>query len=246
MLRLLVIRRRFWTSWAPNSKEEVYEDTINFFIYGASTSVALYASQFTRYGARAGGKKIKLFGAASKARHSMLTQEPYSFDALVDYRDAEWPPQVRRLTCGAGIHLAFDCISEGNSVQQVASTLSADGKLAIVRSREGGAWKASDLPTEPSYGAVWEGLGEEVQYQGFTVQRSPSARAFTVAFYRWLSQVMGSELFPNPIRLMPGGLQKIVEDGFVLLGSGDMGERQVERTGERMKPVSAEKLVYKL
>ncbi|KAK7185581.1 enoylreductase-like protein [Paraphaeosphaeria sporulosa] len=48
------------------------------------------------------------------------------------------------------------------SIEKVSSTSAGSGRIAIVRSRDGGAWKAGKLPLEPMYGAVWEGLGEEV------------------------------------------------------------------------------------
>ncbi|KAF1959252.1 GroES-like protein [Byssothecium circinans] len=220
-------------------------DIVNFFIYGASTAVGLYAAQMARLSAKASGKKIRLFGAASKARWQMLKSEPYGYDHLVDYRDQDWPEQVRQLSDGK-IHYAYDCVSEDTSVEKVCSTLASDGQYAVVRSRAGKAWKADHLPIEPIYGAVWEGLGEEVQYQGFTVPKSLAARAFAVEFYRWLGGAVGSELTQAPIRLMPGGLEKVVEDGFRLLGSGKMEERQHGRSEDWMRPVSAEKLVYVL
>jgi len=231
--------------WATNYREREEED-LAFFIYGASTSVALYAAQFVRLSALASGRKIRLFGAASKARWQFLKDAPYGYDGLVDYRDADWPAQIRALAGGRGVDFAYDCISEADSVVRVSSTLADGGKVAIVRSRAGGAWKADDLPVEPIYGAVWEGLGEEVQYQGFTVKKSVAAREFAVEFYKWLGRSVGSQLVPNPIRLMPGGLEKVVEDGFALLGPGRMEDRGEGRTEEWMRPVSAEKLVYKI
>jgi len=131
-------------------------------------------------------------------------------------------------------------------VKRVATTVRKGGKMAIVRSRQGGAWAAGEdeLPTEPIYGAVWEGLGVEIQYQGLVVPASEAARKFAAAFYSWLSA--GGELEPNPIRLMPGGLDRVVPDGFMLLGSGAMEARQQDRTEEWMKPISAEKLVYRV
>jgi NADPH:quinone reductase-like Zn-dependent oxidoreductase len=165
---------------------------------------------------------------------------------LVDYKDESWPQQIKGMSGEVGMHYAYDGLSEGDSVARVASTLTSGGKLAIVRSREGGAWKAEDLPIEPIYGAVWEGLGEEVQYQGLTVSKSPAARSFAVAFYQWLSEALGAELKPVPVRLMPGGLEKVVADGFALLGAGGMEDRKAERKEDWMKPVSAEKLVYKI
>jgi threonine dehydrogenase-like Zn-dependent dehydrogenase len=206
------------------SKAEV----TNVFIYGASTTAALYAAQMVRLSAKAGGRTVRLFGTASRARWDLLTAEPYGYDFFVDYRDEHWPERVKELTGGAGIHYAFNCISEGDPVARTSSALESDGKMVIV-------------------GAVWEGLREEVQFQGgFTVRRSPAARGCAVAFYAWLSGNIGSDLIPNPIRLIPGGLEKVVEDVFQLLGAGGTGKRQVKRMEEWMRTVSAEKFVYKI
>jgi len=55
---------------------------------------------------------------------------------------------------------------------------------------------------------------------------------------------------PNPIRIMPGGLERMVEDGFTLLGSGKVNERHlnpsVDGRSEWMRPISGEKLVYNI
>lgn len=215
------------------------------FIYGASTSVGMYAAQLARRSAEASGIKIRLIGAANPSRSDKLRAPPYVYDELVDYRAAGWSEKVLELTAGNGVECAFDCISEGSTVRNVAKTLRTGGKMAIVRSREGGAWENDDLRegVEPSYGAVWEGLGEDVLYQGLTLPASHEERDFASAFYRWLSD--GGELQPSPVRLMPGGLDRIVPDGFALLGSGSM-EHRGKATAEWMRPVSAEKLVYKL
>lgn len=218
--------------------------SMSVFIYGATTSVGLYAAQLVQRGAEKSGLKIKLFGAASPRHHPMLTAKPYSYDGLVDYRDADWPSRVRAFTDGIGVDYAYDCISEGSTVQHTDQTLSSVGQMAIVRSREGGAWTSAgaSLTTEPSYGAVWEGLGEDVEYQGMPLPASREGRQFAVAFYSWLSTQ--AELQPNPIRQMPGGLDSIVKDGFSLLGDGAMHARDSGRTEAWMKPLSAEKMVY--
>ena len=221
-------------------------DPLHVLIYGASTSVGLYAAQLIRHAASASGQRVVLIGTASKARFPLLQAAPYTYDFLVDYHDSSWPSQVLELTKSKGINLALDCISEGSSVAGVASTLKSGGKLAVTRSLEGGAWDSASLKhgIVPSYGAVWEGLGERVEYQGFVLPSSASSRAFTVAFYRCLSS--GGKIKSNPIRLMPGGLAKVVPDGFTLLGSGSMGDRANEREEAWMKPISAEKMVYRL
>lgn len=218
--------------------------TSSFFIYGASTSVGLYAAQLVRRSVEASGLAIKLIGAASKARFPMLQAEPYTYDALVDYRDPNWPEQVRALSMSNGVDYVFDCISEGSTVKLASSTLREGGKLAVVRSKEGGAFNAEGLGVEPIYGAVWEAFGVEIQYQNLNVPACLEARGFASAFYSWLSGQ--HRLTANPVRLMPGALERIVPDGFALLGSGSMQDRQQRREEPWMKPVSAEKLVYKI
>ncbi|KAK0738694.1 hypothetical protein B0T18DRAFT_422609 [Schizothecium vesticola] len=126
----------------------------------------------------------------------------------------------------------------------VCETVREGAKVAIVRSREAGAWSTEGVPLEKVvYGAVWEGLGKEVGYTGFVVPASAEARAFAVAFYKWLSE--GKNLEPSPVRMMPGGLERVVEDGLALLGPGKMEDRG-SRTEEWMRPVQAEKLVYQI
>ena len=218
--------------------------TFSFFIYGASTSVGLYAAQLARRSAESSGSTVQLIGTAGQKHFKKLKAEPYCYDELVDYHEEDWPSEVRRLTNGRGVDYAYDCISEGSTVSKTSSTLAPGGKMAIVRSREGGAWSAENLPVEPSYGAVWEGLGEEVQYQGMSLPASSKARSFAVAFYKWLSD--GGRLEQNPIREMPGGLESIVTDGLRLLGSGTMGDRDAKSEKAWMKPLSAEKMVYSI
>jgi hypothetical protein len=221
-------------------------DPLHILIYGASTSVGLYAAQLIRHAATLSSRPIVLFGTASEARFPLLEAVPYAYDDLFDYHDATWPSEIRLTLRSSRVDLALDCISEGSSVAKVCSTLNPEGRVAVTRSIEGGAWDASGLKQGlvPSYGAVWEGLGERVEYQGFVLPVSEASRAFTVAFYRWLST--GGRLEANPIRLMPGGLAKVVEDGFTLLGSGSMGDRAHGRKEDWMKPISAEKMVYRI
>ena len=47
---------------------------------------------------------------------------------------------------------------------------------------------------------------------------------------------------------MPGGLERVPLDGFVLLGGGDIQSRsgKKEDLEEHMRPISGEKLVYRV
>ncbi|KAK1833625.1 hypothetical protein QBC39DRAFT_400858 [Podospora conica] len=221
------------------------KDEVTVFVYGASTSVGIYAAQLVRRGFEAAGRRVRLIGAAGRGRWGVLRGGTYGYEELVDYKDEGWVGRVRGFTEeGRGVDFALDCVSEGVTVRMVSETLGEGGKVAIVRSREGGAWRTEGVPMEKVvYGAVWEGLGKEVGYTGFVVPASAEARAFAAAFYRWLSE--GRNLEPSPVRLMPGGLERVVEDGFALLGAGTMEDR-VSREEEWMKPVHGEKLVYQI
>lgn len=86
---------------------------------------------------------------------------------------------------------------------------------------------------------------------------SPPWRALTVAFFKYLSAGSPEDsskfpIPPNPIRIMPGGLERIVEDGFTLLGSGKVNERHLNSVSsadggsEWMRPISGEKIVYNI
>lgn len=76
-----------------------------------------------------------------------------------------------------------------------------------------------------------------------------------MAFYKFLSGGSAKDrsrfpISPNPVRSMPGSLAEIVSDAFVLLGAYKVVDRPVKATAhgakEWMKPVSAEKLVYRV
>jgi hypothetical protein len=77
----------------------------------------------------------------------------------------------------------------------------------------------------------------------------PEARAFAVKFFDFLNSGAKDneiKLHPNPIRKMPGGLERIAPDGFALL-SGLVADRKgLGRTEEYMRPISGEKLVYSI
>lgn len=219
------------------------DEELSFLIYGASTSVGMYVAQLVRRSAEMAGRTVKLIGLTSQHQFERLRPEPYRYDYLEDYHDPKWPEKVHQASNG-GVHYAYDAISEKSTVKDTSAALRKGGKMAVVRSKEAGAWETDSVTTEPLYGAVWEGLGEDVDYDKLVVRSSPAKRAFASGFYKWLSD--GGLLHPNPIRVMPGGLEKVVEDGLTLLGS-DVSNRhlnQLRRREEHMRPISGEKLVY--
>jgi len=73
----------------PNELERKTPSTFSFFIYGASTSVGLYAAQLVRRSAESSGSNVKLFGTAGEKHFKMLKAEPYGYDDLVDYHEED-------------------------------------------------------------------------------------------------------------------------------------------------------------
>ncbi|RSL52048.1 hypothetical protein CEP53_008216 [Fusarium sp. AF-6] len=237
----------------PFSGSQIGKDTakpINVFIYGSSTSVGLYAAQLVHLSASASGTKVQLIGAASRSKHELLQQEPYSYDVLVDYHDADWVEKVKAATGGNGVDFALDCISEGETVYGTHETLTTEAKFGVFRGPVGGRYDPSKLRIKPIYGAVWEGLGVEIGYNGAVIPASQEAREFARQYFDFLSVSTSSgrsRIEPNPVRIMPGGFKKVVPDGFTLLGSGSVSQRStVKGVEEHMRPISAEKLVYRV
>ncbi|KAJ6440036.1 GroES-like protein [Purpureocillium lavendulum] len=234
---------------AAAAEEKDESEPINVFVYGSSTSLGMFGAQLAHVAAAASGRKLRLIGAASASKHEALRAAPYHYDVLVDYRAADWAERVRAATKGGrGVDYALDTISERDTVPKVHSTLAPRGKYHVFRGPSGGQYDTAGLAIQPVYGAVWEGLGVEIDYgEGLVFPASPEARQFAADFFQFLSK--GAEtgdvkLHPNPVRKMPGGLERIVPDGFALL-SGLVSERQgLERREEYMRPISGEKLVY--
>lgn len=141
-------------------------DITNVLIYSASTSLGLYAAQLVQHAARTSTRKIRLIGTASPSKHDLLRKAPYNYDVLVDYRDPEWVEKVKKATEGKGVDLALDTISEGQTVYSAHDTLAVNAKMAVFRGPKGGQYDPAELRIKPIYGAVWEGLGHEIGYNG--------------------------------------------------------------------------------
>lgn len=101
-----------------------------------------------RVSARAISFKLRLFGVASKARWDVLRPGPCHYDHLEDDCDGDWHELIRRLSAGEVMHSVYDAMSANDTQSRRLSTMAPNGRMAIVRSREGGAWTARSMPTE--------------------------------------------------------------------------------------------------
>lgn len=156
-------------SSSPSSSSKAPADSstepLNIFVYGSSTSLGMFGAQLAHVAAKASGRPLRLIGAASASRHEALRAAPYGYDVLVDYRDEKWVDKVREATAGGrGVDFALDTISERDTVPRVHATLAEGGKYHVFRAPEGGKYDTKGLKIQPVYGAVWEGLGVEIDY----------------------------------------------------------------------------------
>lgn len=108
----------------PNEDPEMQQQggqPTSIFINGATTSVGLFAAQLIR----CAGSLTSLYGTASTKHFEMLRAAPYEYAGLGDWRTPEvWP----RMT-NSGVDIAFDCISEGLTVEHTLSVLSQGRKV---------------------------------------------------------------------------------------------------------------------
>ncbi|KAK2470295.1 hypothetical protein H9L39_17912 [Fusarium oxysporum f. sp. albedinis] len=220
------------------------EERVNFLIYGATASLGLLAAQLVRWSEQLSGRKIRIIGMASASKHHLLREKPYNVDVLIDYHDADWPEQVRKLTeSSGGVHYAVDAVSVSPTVEQVESTLASEGRFAVYRSPSLGKSDINKLRIKPRIGAVWEGLGVESGYQvmqilwSANIPANSEARKFATKFFEFLgSEALSgkAKLESNPVRHMSGGLDKI-EEGLALVSPNKI---------PGVRPVSAKKVVY--
>ncbi|KAJ5770263.1 uncharacterized protein N7511_002314 [Penicillium nucicola] len=223
------------------------EEPVNVFIYGATTNVGIFAAQLVRIAEKTAGKPIRLIGAASASKHASLKGAPYGYDVLVDYKNDDWPEQVHEATGGRGVSYAVDTVSIGPTVAMVERTLSPSGKFAAYRTPSIGGFDMATLKIKPVVGPVWEGLGAEIGYHGVTLPANPEARSFAAVFFKFISQepTPGFNVLQSvPVRLMPGGLDQIITDGFSVLRNSPMISRTASdrKDDAHLRPVSMEKL----
>ncbi|OQN96060.1 hypothetical protein B0A48_17860 [Cryoendolithus antarcticus] len=86
-----------------------------FLVNGGTSSVGLYAVQL--------GKLSGAFVIATGSKKNHETLKSLGADAVVDYNDADWPEQVRKLSHDNLEH-AMDCIAEKGTPESVAKALS--------------------------------------------------------------------------------------------------------------------------
>ncbi|KAG8672517.1 hypothetical protein FPOAC2_05912 [Fusarium poae] len=90
------------------------ENKVDFLVYGASTSVGLYAVQLGRLSG------IRVIAIASVKNHDLLKR--LGADIAIDYHEADWVDRVRDITNGE-LKYAFDTIADEISQVKMANAL---------------------------------------------------------------------------------------------------------------------------
>lgn len=192
-----------------------------FLVYGGTSSVGKYGIQL--------GKLAGLFVVAtgSKKNHELL--KSLGADAVVDYNDADWPEQVRKVTHD-GLEHAFDCIAEKGTQEAIAKAMSPTKGGHIVGLLP---HKLEHPKVKYESTIVYTVFERALKYGAFDNcgdQPTPGDKTIWEKYLSLLPDLLSSgKIKPNRIREM-GGLNDIIT-GF-----------KEQQEGK----VSAEKLVYKI
>ncbi|KLO97082.1 toxD protein [Fusarium fujikuroi] len=90
------------------------KDKVDFLVYGASTSVGLYAVQLGKLSG------LRAIAVASSKNHDLLKR--LGAEVTVDYHDEDWVERVKETT-GGELRYALDNIADGGSPDKVARCL---------------------------------------------------------------------------------------------------------------------------
>lgn len=196
-----------------------------FLINGGTSSVGQYAIQL---GKLAG---VFVIATGSSQHHELL--KSLGADAVIDYKDPNWPEQIQKLT-HHGLEFAFDCISENGTVEAVAKAVSPTKgghivtTLPVDKIRE----KIENKKIKLESTIVYTVFGRPIKYGTFDNcgEPTPQDKALWEKYLTMLPELLSSgKIRPNKVREL-GGFDSILT-GF-----------QEQQEGK----VRAEKLVYKI
>ncbi|KAM0266805.1 hypothetical protein ACHAPA_006582 [Fusarium lateritium] len=189
----------------PSRPQEGQED---FLVYGASTSVGLYAVQLGKV------SNVRVIAVASSKNHDLLKRLGATF--TIDYRNDDWADQVKQIT-GGKLKYALDNIADGGSSQKIVSAMAhSDGTKLIALSPVN---KDSLHAINPyvkaesmiAFTVFGRALGEEYTMFDNAGPATPNEKS---AWERELRLVTGSlergDIQPNPVREV-GTLDDVLE-----------------------------------
>ncbi|OTA53019.1 zinc-binding dehydrogenase [Hypoxylon sp. EC38] len=196
-----------------------------FLVSGGTSSVGQYAIQL----AKLAGAFVVATGSARN--HEFL--KSLGADAVVDYRDSDWPEQVRKLTHN-GLELGFDCISEKGTPEGIIKALSPTkgGHVVAILPVNEVRDKIENPKIRLESTIVYTVFERPLKYGAFDNrgEATPHDKALWEKYLALLPEFLSSgKIKPNRVREL-GGISDILA-GF-----------KEQQEGK----VSAEKLVYKI
>lgn len=194
-------------------------------INGGTSSVGKYSVQLAKLAG------LYVIATGSKRNHELL--KSLGADATVDYNDADWIDQIRKLSQD-GLEYAFDCISEVETTKAVAGAISPTkgGHIVCILPRKNKELPAELTKVKIESTIVYTVFERPLKYGAFDNcgDATPGDRKFWEKYLGLLPEYLESgKIKPNHVKEL-GGLDDIPA-GFELHKQGK---------------VSAEKLVYKI
>jgi NADPH:quinone reductase-like Zn-dependent oxidoreductase len=171
---------------------------VGFLVYGASTSVGLYAVQLGRLSG------LRVIAVASTRNHDLLRR--LGADFTLDYHDENWVDRVKEIT-GDKLQYALDNIADGNSTEKIANALMRkDGAQLIALSPVD---KASIRAVNPhvkaesmmAFTVFGRALGEDYAMFDNAGDATPNEKQAWEKYLRLVTYMLeNQDLEPNPVR----------------------------------------------
>ena len=159
-------------------------------------------------------------------------------DTVYDYNDPTSAEQIRKATHNQ-LHLAFDCISEGNSFAFCAAALSSDSQpenhySALLPVKD---FPRSDVNTRNTM--AYSALGEPMSFGGPEIPAQKEHYEIGKRMWATAQELFEKgELKVHPVDLKSGGLERIT-DGYelplLLPGSGFANQVAVSWTSRTIR-----------
>ncbi|KAJ0146832.1 Uncharacterized protein HZ326_10529 [Fusarium oxysporum f. sp. albedinis] len=184
------------------------EDRVDFLVYGASTSVGLYALQLGKLSG------LRVIAVASSKNHDLLKRQ--GAEVTVDYHDEDWVGRVKEITEGK-LRYALDNIADGGSPEKVARCLahSAGSQLIALSPLD----KESLHTVNPyvnaesmlAFTVFGRSLGDEYTVFDNTGPETPAEKRAWEKYLRLVTKMLEQgDLETNPVREV-GTLDNVTE-----------------------------------
>lgn len=195
-------------------------EKVSVLIYGGSTNTGLWAIQYA--------KLSGLCVITTCSEKNFEAVKALGADEVFDYRDEKCGEKIREVTKD-GLKFAFDCVSEGNSMEICAKALSSDGSGTQYNALLPVEFPRKDVKT--SFTVGYSVNGEDFTFFGNYQPAKPQDFDFGKRWGTLAEKLLTSGSIKAPATtIRKGGLQGVLE------GLEDMKNGRISR----------QKLVYRI